>query len=166
MNDKPINDAFDSEDEIPKRDKVTSRRKTRELALGAMYEIEAGKHDPEVVIARTIESQGISVAAAEFFSASIRLAWEYRELSDRVISELSEGWKIDRIARIDLAILRLTIVELLIGLEDPTPPDPVIINEAVVLAKKFSTADSGKFINGILATIVKNKQKFQSMLKP
>jgi len=130
-----------------------------------MYEIQSGGHDPDVVIARTIEDQEITPSASEFFTDSVKLASDKMEITDVIIAELAEGWKIERIARVDLAILRLTIVELLLGIEDPPPPDPVVINEAVVLAKKFSTADSGKFINGILASIVKDREKYLSMLK-
>ena len=129
-----------------------------------MYEIESGKHDSDEVIARTIESQEITVSAAIFFTDSVALSCKHLAQIDEIIDSLAEGWSLARIARVDLAILRLSIVELLIGLEDPTPPEPVIINEAVVLAKKFSTADSGKLINGILASIVKDKEKYQSML--
>lgn len=143
---------------------VTSRRKTRELALSAIYEIEVGKHDPDEVIARTIEMQGVEPPADEFLRNAVGLAWEKREKVDEIIEKLAVGWKLERIARIDLAILRLAIVELLIGLEEPPPGDPVVINEAVVLAKKFSTEDSGKFVNGILASVVKDKDKYRNML--
>lgn len=143
---------------------MTSRRKSRELALSCMYEIDVGKHDPEVVLERTIESQDVQGAAQTFLRSSVRLAWGQRAVVDEIIGELAVGWRLERIAKVDLAILRLTIVELLIGLEDERPPDAVAINEAVVLAKKFSTQDSGKFINGILATVVRNKEQYQSAL--
>lgn len=129
-----------------------------------MYEIQSGKHDPEVVIARTIEMQEVEAPADKFLADAVRLACENKERVDKIIEALAVGWKLDRIARIDLAILRLAIVELLIGLEEPPPADPVVINEAVVLAKKFSTEDSGKFVNGILASVVKDKEKYRGML--
>jgi len=129
-----------------------------------MYEIQSGKHDPEMVIARTIELQEVEPPADKYLADAVRLAWEKHDKVDEIITELAVGWKLDRIARIDLAILRLAIVELLIGLEEPPPGDPVVINEAVVLAKKFSTEDSGKFVNGILASVVKDKEKYRGML--
>ena len=134
--------------------------------MGAIYEIESGGHDLEIVIERTVELQEISASSSGFFTDSVRMAWVNHETTDKIIEELAEGWRLERIAKVDLAILRLAIVELLVGLEDPPPPDPVVINEAVVLAKKFSTADSGKFVNGILASVVKNKEKYQSMMAP
>jgi N utilization substance protein B len=144
---------------------MTSRRKTRELALSSVYEAEVGKHDIEAVLSRTIEKMSVDEAASDFLMKSVRQAWEYRERVDKIVGELAIGWKLERIARIDLAILRLAIVELLVGIEDALVPDPIVINEAVVLAKKFSTEDSGKFVNGILASVVKNKEKFREMLK-
>ena len=143
---------------------MTSRRKARELALSCMYELEMAGNDPGVVIDRTRMDQDVHGAAVTFLDDAVRLAWEYHEKTDKIIEKLATGWKLDRIARVDLSILRLAIVELLIGIEDPTPPDPVVINEAVVLAKKFSTEDSGKFINGILASIMKEKEKYREML--
>ncbi|MCK4721077.1 transcription antitermination factor NusB [bacterium] len=144
---------------------MTSRRKTRELALSSLYEAEVGIHEIEEVLERTIVEMEVDAPASEFLRNSVRLVWSHREKVDKIIEELAIGWSLDRIARVDLVILRLAILELLIGFEDPSIPDPIVINEAVVLAKKFSTEDSGKFVNGILASIVKDKEKFKGKLK-
>jgi len=143
--------------------KTTSRRKTRELALSCLYEIELGGHDVDAVVERTIESQDVQPQAREYLRDSVGRSWKHHEIVDKIIETLAVGWKLERIAKIDLTILRLSIVELLLGIEDPSPPDPVVINEAVVLAKKFSTEDSGKFVNGILASVVKAKEKYIAM---
>jgi len=129
-----------------------------------MYETEVGKHDVGIVIERTIESQNVQDPASGFLRQAVQIAWDYHERVDGIISELAVGWKIERIARVDLAILRLAIVELLVGIEEPRPADAVVINEAVVLAKKFSTEDSGKFVNGILASVMKGKEKYRERL--
>lgn len=73
------------------------------------------------------------------------------ELDDK-IAEKSKGWKIERLATADLAILRLAVFEMFY---DAEVPDPVAINEAVELAKKYGQDNSSKFINGILSTIEK-----------
>lgn len=70
---------------------------------------------------------------------------------DRMISEKSIGWSLERITNVDRAILRMAIYELV----HIKTPASVVINEAVNLAKKFSTAESSKFINGILGNLVK-----------
>ena len=69
------------------------------------------------------------------------------ETCDRLISKVAEKWKLDRIAAVDRAILRLAIFELN---ELREVPPKVVLNEAIELAKKFSTAQSGSFINGLL----------------
>ena len=71
---------------------------------------------------------------------------------DRLTSETSSNWKIDRIAVIDMNIIRMGIYELLFRGDIP---EKVTINEAIELAKKYSTASSGSFINGILDTVRK-----------
>jgi N utilization substance protein B len=68
---------------------------------------------------------------------------------DSLIEKYSKGWKINRIAKVDLALLRLGAYEILYS----DTPENVVINEAVELAKKYSTDKSGAFINGILASI-------------
>lgn len=143
----------------------TSRRRTRELALSCCFEIEVGRLKIEPVLKHTVESQDVDPNAEKFLVAAVETVEKYRESIDSVVGELAIGWKLDRIARVDLCILRLAISELLIGFEDPRPPDAVVINEAVVLAKKFSTEDSGKFVNGILASVAKEKDKYAEKLR-
>jgi len=67
---------------------------------------------------------------------------------DEMINEKTEGWKTSRMGKVDLAILRLAVFEIVF---DDTIPNPVAINEAVELAKKFGRDESPKFINGVLA---------------
>jgi N utilization substance protein B len=74
---------------------------------------------------------------------------------DEIISKHAENWKIERLSAIDRAILRLAIYELR---ATDTPPK-VVLNEAVDLAKKFSSEDAGSFVNGILDPVYKSLQK-------
>ncbi len=67
--------------------------------------------------------------------------------SDSIIAPLLEGWTLDRLPTIDRIVLRMSVYEL----GHLSTPRPVVINEAVELAKKFSTEDSGRFVNGVLA---------------
>lgn len=73
---------------------------------------------------------------------------------DNIIEQFSKGWKISRIAKVDLSILRLCIAECKFA-ADPTPVG-VAISEAVKIAKKYGTEDSAKFINGILGSFAKS----------
>ncbi len=74
---------------------------------------------------------------------------------DKIIEETSKGWKLSRMGKVELSIIRLGVYE---SLFDDTIPVNVAINEAVELAKKFGGEDSGSFVNGILAKIVKEKR--------
>ena len=71
---------------------------------------------------------------------------------DKYITDNSKDWKITRIAKVDLAVLRVALSEILYN---ETIPESVSINEAVEISKKFSNEDSHKFINGILGTVVR-----------
>jgi len=87
------------------------------------------------------------VAIREFADPLIRGTLDHRDEADGVIKKHAKNWDLHRIAAVDRNILRLAIYEMLHRLDIP----PVVsINEAVDIAKKFSTQDSGKFVNGIL----------------
>ena len=73
---------------------------------------------------------------------------------DEAIARCAPEWPLEKIAKIDLAILRLATHELLV---EKTEPEKVIIDEAIELAKSFGNEHSAKFINGVLGTIVKGK---------
>ena len=87
------------------------------------------------------------VAVREFADALIKGCLEHRAEIDETIKRHSLNWGLNRIAAVDRNVLRLAIYEMLY--RDDIPP-VVSINEAVDIAKKFSTEDSGKFVNGIL----------------
>lgn len=90
-------------------------------------------------------------AAVQLFADPlIRGAIEHRDAVDEQIKKYAKNWDLHRIAAVDRSILRLAIYEMLY--RDDIPPI-VSINEAVDIAKKFSTQDSGKFVNGILDKI-------------
>jgi N utilization substance protein B len=87
------------------------------------------------------------VAMRKFAEPLIRGVLEHREAVDEVIRKYAENWELHRIANVDRNILRLAIYEM--QHREDIPP-VVSINEAVEIAKKFSTQDSGRFVNGIL----------------
>jgi N utilization substance protein B len=70
---------------------------------------------------------------------------------DKILSEISKGWKLSRMGKVDLTILRLAVFEIRF---DDDIPDKVAINEAVELAKKFGGDESPGFVNGILAKLI------------
>jgi len=96
----------------------------------------------------------VDSAAVEYARELITGVWEYRETLDGLIQRESSEWKVNRMAVVDRNILRLAIYEMYVL---NTVPDRVAINEAVELSKRFGGPDSGKFINGILGSLIKNQ---------
>jgi len=90
----------------------------------------------------------------EYFNRLFAAAVENLPAIDAMLAACSDNWKISRMAKVDLAILRLSAAEILYL---PDVPDSASINEAVDLAKKYGGDDSGKFINGILGKVVRSK---------
>jgi N utilization substance protein B len=120
------------------------RHQQRERALSLLYEAELKGESPTAVL------EGLPVPPDAYVRTLLEGATATRPEADTLITAASVGWPIDRMAVIDRLVLRLAVAELL----DPDgPPLAVVIDEAVELAKAYSTDDSGSFVNGILSTI-------------
>jgi N utilization substance protein B len=125
---------------------MATRRLDRELALQALYSAEIGHRDTGEVLDETFARKRDADRA--FIKDLVYGTLENAEQSDQLIAPLLEGWTIDRLPTIDRLVLRMGVFELN---HRPAVPKPVVINEAVELAKKFSTEDSGRFVNGVLS---------------
>jgi N utilization substance protein B len=125
---------------------MPSRRHARELALQALYGAEVGHREPAEMIDETVGSRA-EPETRTFVRDLVLGTLENIDESDAIIGPLLEGWTLDRLPTIDRIVLRMSMFELR---HLPTPK-PVVINEAVELAKKFSTEDSGRFVNGVLS---------------
>ena len=123
-----------------------NRSNARERAVHFLYEAESRS----VKVDEVIKSQILVVDDLVSLLAGGTEA--KRQETDELISEFSHTWTIQRMPAIDRNILRLAIFELL---GRPDVPVAVVINEAVELAKRFSTEESGKYVNGILSAIAK-----------
>jgi N utilization substance protein B len=123
------------------------RTDAREQAVILLYESEQRSMSPLDIL----EERG--VASADLTSLLLHGVQEGKTGIDELIVGHAKGWAIDRMPALDRAILRLGIYELL---SRPDVPVAVVIDEAVELAKRFSTDDSGRFVNGILAAVAKN----------
>lgn len=127
-----------------------SRRKARAFALQMLYAADAaGGVDVETASRSWGENFEIDVdeAGREFARDLARSAMEHLPAVDEIIAGASKNWRLDRMARVDRNILRLAACELKYFLDMPVK---VVINEAVELAKRFGTAESPAFVNGIL----------------
>jgi len=123
---------------------MATRREARERALGLCYELETRGLSADEVLAE------LAVAPDPYAAAVVRGVDAHREEIDALLSKLSEHWALERMPAIDRALLRIGAYE--IGWE-PDLPLAVIINEAVELAGEYSTKDSGRFVNALLARI-------------
>ncbi|MFC2070482.1 transcription antitermination factor NusB [Chloroflexota bacterium] len=126
------------------------RRKAREAALQALYEIDSSKHNAEEVLNRIVNELGLPEESAEFAHDILEGVINNEEKIDENIQAFAPAWPIEQIPIIDRNILRLAIFEILINNEVPVK---VAINEAVELAKAFGTDSSSKFVNGVLGSI-------------
>ena len=120
------------------------RTDARERALTLLYEAETKQIAPSEVLAALV------LRADQFTERLVLGVQEHREQFDGLIAEHAKGWALDRMPLIDRAVLRIALFELSFETETPVA---VIINEAVELAKRFSTDDSSRFVNGMLSTL-------------
>jgi N utilization substance protein B len=127
------------------------RSTSRRLAMQALYQADLSGIDVETALKNISESEKFIPETLEFATYLAAQTWEARETIDKVISDLAIDWDLERIGKVDRAVLRLAIQELKIG----ETPESVVINEAVELAKKYSGEEAAKFINGILGTYVR-----------
>ena len=129
------------------------RRKARETVLRALYASEINENGPDEIIDNFLEEASLSEKNADFVRNYFNLVIKNKDWADKIISGLAKNWDIKRIAELDLIILRMAMVELKFM---PDVPEKVVLNEAIELAKKYSTGESPSFINGILDNFLKN----------
>lgn len=126
-----------------------ARRKGRELALQMLYQWDVARPPLEDVIASIAELQAPAESALGFAQALVESTIARIEEIDGLIAAASERWRIERMSTVDRNILRLAAAELL----DRMTPRSVVINEALEIAKRYSTPDSAAFVNGVLDAI-------------
>ena len=127
------------------------RRKAREIALQFLYQLDlSGDEDPAPSAAEFWARHPIADDAREFADALVRGTKANQPKIDQIIAQFTEHWDLDRMAVVDRNILRVAAYELLWRSDVPAK---VAINEAIEIAKKFGTAESSRFINGVLDRI-------------
>jgi N utilization substance protein B len=129
-----------------------SRRAARELALNVLYQIDVAKIPQQEALETALEHTDLEESASEFDVALVNGAMENLKTIDKNLSRLSVGWELQRQPAVDRNILRMAMYEILYL--DQVPAS-VSINEAVELAKKYSTEESSRFVNGVLGTLVR-----------
>ncbi len=129
------------------------RKETREEAVKISYCMDINKDFDKNLPCKFINHFEIEDVDTEYLNKTIDDLIDNIEVIDKYITDNSKDWKINRIAKVDLAVLRVAIAEILYN---DQIPESVSINEAVEISKKYSNEDSHKFINGILGTVVRS----------
>ncbi|MBV9232505.1 MAG: transcription antitermination factor NusB [Candidatus Eremiobacteraeota bacterium] len=114
-----------------------------------LYSVAVGDREPREAVAEVVGDQ-TAPEHRDFVEGLALGTLEYAEQADRIVGPLLEGWAIERLPTIDRLLLEMATFELRCR---PDTPPAVAINEAVALAKRFSTEDSGRFVNGVLSAV-------------
>ncbi len=127
------------------------RHQARVAALQALFELDCTQHVPASVIERLLNDVPLPEAGALFARDLVQGVTVRREELDQLVGRYAPEWPVDQIAIIDRNILRMAIYEILMRNDTPVK---VAINEAVELAKEFGSESSGRFVNGVLGSLV------------
>jgi N utilization substance protein B len=136
-----------------------NRRKSRELVLQMLFQSDMGKQTRDQVRAsfwkeRTDVEEDVRGFADDLFGVATEET--SAEKIDKLIEESASNWRLDRMAAVDRNLLRAAVAEM-IGY--PQTPKPIIINEAIEIARKYSNPESVNFINGVLDGVGKSLAK-------
>jgi len=133
---------------------LRKRTRAREAALQVLYQLDLRGAEVleqiEPILDRLLDGGGADPGIRQFTRELVLGCWGHRDELDARIAAVAENWDIRRMAVIDRNVLRLATYELLFVADVPAK---VAINEAIDLAKRYSTGDSGAFVNGILDRI-------------
>jgi N utilization substance protein B len=132
----------------------SSRRKARQAAFQALFSIDVGNQTANDAIESTGNEASLAGDGKQFMEDLVRGVLNHQVEIDLRISALATGYTLDRLAAVDRSILRLAAFEVLHHRDTPVA---VAINEAVEMAKKYSTEESGAFVNGILGQLAKQE---------
>ena len=135
------------------------RRKSRILAMKVLYVYELIGEDVNSILEDLVSVEDIKDNTITGYANNLikKVIMNYDNLNN-IIEDSTKNWTISRMAVIDRNILRIALTEIFF---QDSVPDVVAIDEAIDIAKEYSTDDSGAFVNGILDYIVKNKKKIK-----
>jgi N utilization substance protein B len=129
---------------------VGKRHQARELALKVLFQLESSGDDPDEVLSYHAADGAATTDVANFAAQLVRGVIDNRDKLDAILSETSEHWKLEQMAKVDRIILRIAVYEIAIDRQVPTK---AAINESIELAKTFSGDEAGRFVNGILGRV-------------
>ena len=131
-----------------------NRRKSREIAMTLLFEMSINKEDYNEIISNFIEHTDMDLTEVdmEYVARTLKGVQENTKIIDDSIEQHLINWKLYRLSKIDLAILRTSTYEILF---ESDIPNRVAVNEGIELAKKYSEEKSFQFINGVLGKMIK-----------
>lgn len=129
-----------------------TRRDARELALRMLFQLDLGHQPVEEVLEAALAQSRLEGGNRAYAEELVRGTLKHRTEIDGRLAALTTEWASDRQAVVDRNLLRLAAYELLFR---PDAPVAVVVNEAIELAKKYSTAESGGFVNGVLGALAR-----------
>ena len=130
-----------------------SRHAGRKLAMQCLYQYQTRLEKDDSFVDTFIQDSKCDQKTQLWATDLVKGAISYISDADKFIEKYAIGWKLERIDYVDLSILRLAFYEF----SASQTPDTVIVNEAIELAKEFSSPESPKFINGILGKYIDDK---------
>ena len=133
-----------------------TRKEARENCFKLLFEYEVQKITADDALELFYELTEDVEGQSDYIDKTVKTAIENVEKIDAIIEEYSKGWKVSRLAKVTLAVLRVGICELLY-MDDIA--DSIAINEAVEIAKIYNDEKAGKFVNGILSSVYKSKNQ-------
>ncbi|MFD1176254.1 transcription antitermination factor NusB [Paenibacillus puldeungensis] len=148
------------------------RRLAREIAIQSLYHMEMNEVEAEEAVTMLLaEAAGDNEseveklsdvdATREFVLEIVKGTWNQREAIDGLLADYLKGWQLSRLSRVDRQVLRLATYEMIFR---DDVPGKVAVNEAIELAKHFGTADSGKFVNGVLGKMIQDVEQLKSKI--
>lgn len=139
---------------------MSLRRKGREVALQVLYQLDMSGESSEQGLHAFADSFDVSPKAREFAWNLVRGVRDTRAEIDARVAEVSENWKVERLAQIDATVIRIAVFEMVQGL-----PREIAIDEAVEVARRYGTGESAAFVNGVLDAIA-NRLGLERGAKP
>ncbi len=128
---------------------MSSRRKAREFALQLLFQEDLSSVTPEEILEIFWEVNPVDPENREFAEFLFRKASEHRSLIDDLIGRHAQHWRLERMTAVDRNILRMAVSEFLYA----ETPQVVVLDEAIEIARRFSTSDSTQFVNGVLDAV-------------
>ena len=128
------------------------RKLAREETMKILFQMEMNKNFSDEIIEQHLQENNFAINEIEYITNAVNTIKDNLKEIDNKIKDNIKGWKLDRLAKVDLSVLRIAVYE--IGYRDDIPIE-VSINEAIEICKKYSTDESSKFINGVLGNYVR-----------